>query len=75
MTVTEELRQFHDYAVAELSTKADDVTLEDLLRRWRASRERELANEGIRRGLEDLEAGRYSDAEEFVSSYRQTRKL
>jgi predicted transcriptional regulator len=66
----ERLAELEDYAKAHGQTPADalDELLEAQLA-WEKQDYRE-AVEGIRRGLEDVKAGRVQDAEEFFEELR-----
>lgn len=75
MTNATELEQFHNYASARLANGGADLTLEELLSQYRAAREREEANEGIRRGLRDLAEGKHRPAEEVMAeAYRRLER-
>lgn len=73
MATVEELEQFNRFAASQFENEGAESTLEELLTRWRATREREEANEGIRRGLDDVAAGRTQPAREFLAEARDAR--
>lgn len=46
-------------------------SLYELFMRWLDRRERDEINEAIRRGLSDVDAGRYAPADEVMESIRR----
>jgi len=56
--IQSDLDGFHNFASEELARSGRDLTLEDLLRQWRARQEQAETLASIRRGIADSEAGR-----------------
>ncbi len=65
-----ELDSFHQFAVRALAGTGEDLSLEELLRQWRAQREREETIASVRRGVNDAEAGRVRDMAEVDAAIR-----
>lgn len=63
---------FRDFLDARLAQAPPDFTLDDALAQWDAENRAERAESlaAIRRGLDDLEAGRTVDAFDFVERMR-----
>ena len=62
----EELELFHEFASRRLAKGGESVSLDELLMEWHDSRDRESINAAIRRGLADVDAGRYEPAEQAL---------
>ena len=76
MFVTQqELDAFHRFASARLGNGGSEQTWDDLLVQWESNRDRDDINAAIRRGLEDVEAGRHRPAEEVIEELRQKHKI
>jgi predicted transcriptional regulator len=65
-----ELDSFHQFAVRALAGRSEDLSLEELLKRWRAQQDREDTIASVRRGVNDAEAGRIRDMAEVDASIR-----
>jgi hypothetical protein len=73
-TVIEEVEAFRKF-VHELSREEDaDLSLEDLLQRWRAlrpeTRDLEQSLQSLTRGIDDATAGRIVDADDAIHETR-----
>jgi hypothetical protein len=70
-----DLQAFCEFARAQLANGRADLTLDEALVLWdcdnQTPEEREDTLQAIRRGLEDMKAGRTVDAFEFVARMRQ----
>ena len=53
----EEINSFHQFALS-FCNETSDLTLEELVARWRATKDRDEVNEVIRQGLEEIGAGK-----------------
>jgi predicted transcriptional regulator len=69
-TTREDLERFHDYAAARLTDAESDLSFDDLLSEWADIHDRQLINDAIRRGLADVEAGRYESADLAMEKIR-----
>jgi hypothetical protein len=69
-TTRENLESFHEYAAARLMDAESDLSFDDLLWEWSDIRDRQLINNAIRRGLADVEAGRYESADLAMEKIR-----
>jgi hypothetical protein len=70
MPVTrEELDSFHSYAAAKISNGGAELSWGDLFELWRMENpteaERAEMREIVRKGFEDIDAGRFMAADEF----------
>ena len=74
-TALQELNSFHEFALHSLRSSTEFVSLENLLETWRAQTEREEVNAAIRKGLADVEAGRYRPATEVMEEFRKKHGL
>ena len=71
-----ELADFSRFLTEQLSSGETDITPEQALELWRTiQREREDANEGIRRGLEDVRAGRGDPLDQYVSGFKKANNI
>jgi hypothetical protein len=62
MTVNQnDLDSFHDFATNLLSDSESTLSLEEVVKKWRAERELSAAIESVRRGIADAEAGYLRD--------------
>lgn len=59
-----ELEAFHSFAAGKLSNGGAKLSIEDCLALWRQEQAEEEDLASIRRGLADIEAGRYHTLEE-----------
>lgn len=70
-----DLRAFKGFVDEQLANGGADLTLDEALARWEyensAEEEREATIDAIRRGLDDMHAGRTVDAFEFARRMRQ----
>ena len=73
-TVIEEVEAFREFVLEQFRGEAADLSLEDLLGRWRAlrpvTREFEQSLQSLARGLDDAKAGRVVDADHAVHETR-----
>lgn len=67
-TSLEELESFHEYAAGRLAEGASQASLDELLMEWQDRRDGEAINAAIRRGLADVDAGRYEPAEQSIQA-------
>ena len=65
-----DLESFHQFAVQVLAHHGEDLSLEDLLKRWRAQQDRTATIASVRRGVDDANAGRVRDAAEVDAAIR-----
>jgi hypothetical protein len=66
--------EFHRFASARLNGTSSP-TWDDLLIAWESDRDREEINVAIRRGLEDVEAGRHRPAKEVMDELRRKHRI
>ena len=72
MTVTrEELDRFHRFASEKIGNGGSDLSWDELFIEWRSAGERDEINTAIRKGLEDVEAGRVQAADEAMETIRK----
>ena len=72
MAVTqEELNDFHRFATDRLGRDASELSFDDLVIEWDSVRNRDEINAAIRRGLDDIDAGRHRPAEEVTEELRK----
>ncbi len=73
-TVIEEVEAFREFVLEQSRGEAADLLLEDLFRRWRASRPAKQSLEqsllSLARGLDDAKAGRVVDADQAIHETR-----
>jgi hypothetical protein len=69
-TTREELESFQQFASERLSRTGSEPSLDELLLEWADDRDRLQINEAIRRGLADVEAGRYEPADVAMEKIR-----
>jgi predicted transcriptional regulator len=74
-TALQELTSFHQFALDSLRSRDEDVSLEQLLETWRAQKEREEVNAGIRRGLAEMEAGKGIPLDDFLAEFDKKHGL
>ena len=67
----EELASFQEFVVGRLAIDSGEASLDELFVEWYDSRHQDDINEAIRRGLADLEAGRYTPADEAMEAIRK----
>jgi hypothetical protein len=65
------LESFQEFAEKKLAGSQATVSLDELFMQWHDSRCRDDINDAIRRGLADVEAGRYREADEAMETIRQ----
>jgi len=71
MPVTlEELESFHQYASGRLKDGTAAPSLDELFMEWADRRDRSTINDAIRRGLADVDAGRYEPAADAMRKIR-----
>lgn len=71
MPVTElELKSFTEFVSAQMELD-DTLSLELCLDRWRAEQERAETIAAVKRGVADMEAGRFQTLEEFDAEFRK----
>ena len=74
-----DLRAFRDFADSKLSNGGASLSLEDALDLWECENapeeEREETLKAIRRGLDDMHAGRTRPFEEFDRDFRERHDL
>ena len=72
MPVTElELQSFTRFVAERMKSVGNDLSLEACLQRWRAEQEREETIAAIKRGVADMEAGRYQSLDEVDAEIRK----
>ena len=69
------LDNFHRFAVEQLRHQASTASLEELLARWRAARERTETNAAIREGLAQMNAGLGRPLDEFMADFRARHQV
>jgi len=52
-----------------------ESSLEELIAKWRAARERDNVNAAIREGIDDIRAGRFRPAKEVTADIRKKYRL
>jgi predicted transcriptional regulator len=67
----QELDRFYEFACEVIRNRGSDVSLDELIAKWRAAREREDVNAAIREGIDDLGAGRMRPAEDVTNDLRK----
>jgi predicted transcriptional regulator len=70
-TTLDEIERFSRFAQERVHQSDPPPTLEECLEMWRAEREREETVASIRRGKEDIAAGRSMSLEEMDRRIRQ----
>lgn len=66
----EDLDSFYQFAVDRLD-KRPETPIDELLMEWHDDRDRDAINEAIRRGIEDVDAGRCRPAGEVMEEIRK----
>ena len=69
-TLTQELHEFASFVEQQVQSGISHAKLEDVLRLWRAQRERSNAIEAINEGLDDVREGRVRAADVVLSQIR-----
>ncbi len=67
----EELDAFHRFVTARLNNGVGQLTLEQLLAEWRARRDRDDANAGLRQAIAEMRAGEGQSLDEVMGELRQ----
>jgi hypothetical protein len=76
MSVTQQdLDRFHEFASHLIRNGGMDSSLEDLIAKWRAARERDEVNSALREAIDDLNAGRARPADEVTNDLRKKHRL
>jgi hypothetical protein len=71
-----ELADFNRFLSERLSAGDSSLSPEEALKLWRSiQHEREQANEGIRRGLEDVRAERGQPLSEYLNEFKVTNNI
>ena len=70
-SVREEVESFHQFAKSRLAKGGPEPSLAQLYIEWQHFHEQESVDEAIRRGLDDIEAGRFRPADEVTESIRE----
>jgi hypothetical protein len=65
-----DLDNFHHFASQELSHRGAELSLDDLLNKWRAQQEQAETMASIRRGVEDANSGRVHDLADVDAKIR-----
>ena len=71
----DDLQSFHQFALAEIRDDSINATLEELVSKWRASKERRETNESILQSLAEIDAGEGKPAEQFLSEMESKHNL
>jgi hypothetical protein len=80
-TTVEEISEFQRFAVEQVRNGGSDLSLEELLERWRAQRSktndslRNKVNAAIRRGIAEADAGLGRPLDEFMDEFRQRHNI
>lgn len=70
MPVTQdELDHFHSFASQRIKQAEDQLTWDELIVLWESTCRRDDVNAAIRRGLADVEEGRYEPANEAMEQH------
>ena len=69
-TTREELESFQQFASERLAGAGSQPSLDELILEWADDRDRLQINEAIRRGLADVEAGRFEPADVAMEKIR-----
>ena len=67
----QDIDSFHRFAVEKLSNGATEFTLEECLCMWRTEREEAETVDSVRRGEQDIEAGRHHTLDEVGEEIRK----
>jgi hypothetical protein len=70
-SIRDDLESFHQFAAERLAAGEVVESLDELLMSWYDSRSSDDIHEAIRRGLADVDAGRYESADGAMESIRQ----
>lgn len=69
-TLTQELHEFASFVEQQVQSGVSHAKLEDVLRVWRAQRERSNAIDAINEGLDDVVEGRLRPADVVLAETR-----
>jgi hypothetical protein len=75
MVTQSDLDSFHDFATNFLARADRDLSLEELITKWRAEREYAETVDSICRGVADAHAGRVRDLSEVDQKIRRNLGL
>ncbi len=76
MAVTkEDMQDFNRFVDERIKNGGAELTLEELAFEWQTTRERDEVNAIIRRGLDDIDAGRHRPAREVTEELRQKHAI
>ena len=76
MFVTQaELDDFHSFASGMIGNGGASMSLVELASAWQGTRETLDANDGIRRGLAEVDAGKHRSLDEFMSEFRRQHNI
>jgi hypothetical protein len=70
-SVREDLDSFQQFAAEQLATGESAVSLEELFMQWHDLRDGDEIKQTIRRGLADVQAGRYEPADQAMQTIRE----
>jgi predicted transcriptional regulator len=70
-SVREDLANFHEFVVGRLASNVPAVSLDELFIEWYDLRHGDEINAAIRRGLADVDAGRYVPMDDAAESIRR----
>ena len=71
----QELEHFHRFAADQLRHPDSAASLEELLARWRAVRERAETNVAVAEGLSQMKAGTGRPLDDFISDFRAEHNI
>jgi len=69
-SIREDLDSFNQFAAERLAGGAPAASLDELFMEWHDRRARDEINQAIRRGLADVDAGRFRPADEAMEAIR-----
>ena len=72
---SDELNSFHQFALAAIRDAENDATLEELLSKWRAAKERHETNDSIRQSLSEFESGQGRPVDQFMNEMKSKHQL
>ena len=76
MAVTlEQLDDFHRFASEMLSNGGRELSWGDLILLWQDSLKQDQVNAGIRKGIEEMNAGLGRPLDEFMDEFRQKHNI
>jgi len=70
-----DLDSFHAFASEKLRNGGGAMSLEEIVAAWRAERELQEANAGIRRGLSEVESGQHRPLDDFMDEFRRQHNI